>query len=206
MKNWIAVGKVIFLLFVMLLIVSNVGFAGEEEHGEEEGPVTLHWQALVAQIIGFLIVLWVMKRFLFSPVQKVLNQRRENVQVKLTKIEKDRLDMTGMKDDYEKKLAEIEAEARQKIQEAIARGNELGEHAKTEKHKEAEQMIQRAHEAIEREKVRTTIEMRVQITKIALDMTSRLIHKELDPELHKELIDKFIDEVEEKVAHHKVGA
>lgn len=208
-NNLVFISQLFCLILVFVLAFSvATGFAADDgghggghDEGHSENPVSIDWAALVSQIVAFLILLWVMKAFMFGPIGRILEERRSNIQTQLEQIDQDRQDMTRLKGEYESRLSDIEAEARKKIQEAINRGNELGEHVQEEARKKADQMLQKAHEALEYEKNRATLEMRTQITELALDMASRLIHKELNPELHKELIDKFINEVEEKVAH-----
>src|SRR5262245_53357268 len=81
--------------------------------------LNISWQALVAQIIAFLLLIWVMSKYLFGPVNAVLEARQGEIQSTLDRIAADRQAMEQMRSEYEQRIAGVEAEAREKIQAAI---------------------------------------------------------------------------------------
>src|SRR5436190_17377899 len=79
----------------------------------------ISWQALLIQIVGFLLLVAVMKKYLFGPISGVLEARQNDIQGTLDQIQRDRQAMEASRQEYEARLATIEADARDRIQAAI---------------------------------------------------------------------------------------
>ncbi len=185
----------LFLLVqIGVVLAASDSHGGGGEHGGG-GLLGIDWRVLIVQGMGFLVVFWVLKRYLFGPITKVIDERREHIRGTLDKIESDRTEMETLKSDYDHRLSDIEGEARDKIKEAVKRGEQLGDDVKATKEKEAEALVVKARENIAREREQSLIAMRQEIAEMALQMSSKLIHSELDKNKHRELIQKFIDEL-----------
>ncbi len=154
------------------------------------------WQTLLTQILGFTLVVLVFWKFLWGPVLGIIDARGEEVENSYSAAEKDRNDAAGLKADYEKRLAGIEAEAREKITSAAKEGMQLREEIIAEARGRAEQTLERAQEEIEREKDKAVFEIKEQVAELAIGAAQKLIDERLDDDKHKQLVDRFIDEIE----------
>lgn len=194
--------KIATLLFPLILLLSQVStvFAagGGDGHGGG-GVLGIDIRVVIVQAIGFLIVFLILKRFLFTPLTKVMDERRDHIRDTLSKIESDRTEMEQLKSDYESRISKIEDEARAKIQEAVKRAEEIGDEIKSTRREEAEQMLEKARAEIEREHEKSLISLRQEVAELALQMSGRLIQSELDKNKHRQLIDRFINELETNV-------
>ena len=71
-------------MFALLAAIQDVP-------GEIAGKFGLNWPFFIAQLLNFLIVLFVLKKFAFGPIQALLEQRRQRIiagEDKLKEIEK----------------------------------------------------------------------------------------------------------------------
>jgi F-type H+-transporting ATPase subunit b len=150
---------------------------------------------LAFQIINFLLLLWLLNRFLFKPLMARLDERKE-------KIEKGLEDAESAARDRELARAEREAavdEARREAQAMIARANKIAEDSRTEiltqARAEAEKVTQRAREEINAEKEKAMAELRGTVANLALDAAGKLVRAEMSGATQKRLVDDFLKEV-----------
>ncbi len=190
--------EVAFPFLLLLTLANNVLASGGDSHGGG-GMLGIDWRVILVQAFGFAVVFWVLKRYLFGPLSKIMDQRREHIRGTLEKIEGDRSEMENLKSDYQARIANIESEARLKIQDAVKRAEEIGDEIKATRREEAEKMIEKARREIVREQEKSLISLRREIADLALQMSAKLIRSELDKEKHRDLISCFIDELDTKV-------
>jgi F-type H+-transporting ATPase subunit b len=150
---------------------------------------------LAFQIVNFLLLLWLLNRFLFKPLMARLDERKE-------KIEKGLEDAESAARDRELARAEREAavdEARREAQAMIARANKIAEDSRTEiltqARAEAEKVTQRAREEINAEKEKAMAELRGTVANLALDAAGKLVRAEMSGATQKRLVDDFLKEV-----------
>jgi len=75
----------------------------------------ISWQAVVLQIVAFLVLIWAVRKYLFGPIGGILEARQSEVQNTLNQVYRDREAMETSRREYEARLAGIEAEARDRI-------------------------------------------------------------------------------------------
>ena len=150
---------------------------------------------LAFQVINFLILLYLLNRFLFKPVLARLDERS-------SKISKGLEDAETAARDRELARAEREAavsEARKEANEMIARANKVAEETRTEilasARAEAERVSTRAREEIVAEKEKAIAEIRGQVADLALAAATKLVRREMDEPMQRRLVEEFLAEV-----------
>ena len=104
---------------------------------------------LIAQIISFLILFFILRAFAWKKFLNILDQRKERIAAEFNKIESAKAQLEKLKQEYEGKLARIEEEARQKIQEAETRADQLSREIKDEARNQAKALLERNKEDIQ---------------------------------------------------------
>ena len=156
----------------------------------------LEFGQIITQIFGFLVALWLLKKFAWKPLLGMLEQRRSKIKSEFESIDKEKDRMEKLVSDYESKLKEIDSLTRVKLQEAAKEGQEMAAEIKENARKEASAMISRAKEELQREVDKAKVELKDEIITMTLKATERIIAEKLDEEKHKGLISDFIDELE----------
>ena len=150
---------------------------------------------LAFQIVNFLLLLYLLNRFLFKRVFALLDERS-------AKIKKGLEDAEAAARDRELARAEREAavaEARKEANEMIARANKIAEDTRNEiladAKAEAEKVSARAREEIVAEKDKARAEIRGQVAELALAAAGKLVRREMDGPTQKRLVEEFLAEV-----------
>jgi len=82
----------------------------------------LNWTTFVLEILNFLVLVWLLKHFLYKPVKGVIERRREGIEAQLQQAEEKQQQAESLREQYENRLNEWEQEreaARQKLQKEI---------------------------------------------------------------------------------------
>ena len=150
---------------------------------------------LAFQIVNFLLLLYLLNRFLFKRVFALLDERQ-------AKISKGLEDAEAAARDRELARAEREAavaEARKEANEMIARANKIAEDTRNEiladAKAEAEKVSARAREEIVAAKDKAMAEIRGQVAELALAAAGKLVRREMDGPTQKRLVEEFLAEV-----------
>lgn len=148
--------------------------------------------AFFINMAGFLLLLYLLNKMLFKPVGALLDQRQQDIASTYDKLEADRRQMETLRADYERRLAGIEAEAREKIQGAIKEAQSSRDQILQEAGMRSKEMLTRAEEQIRREQEQAMITLRQEVVELALGATSKIIGDSLDENRQRRLIDEFI--------------
>jgi len=156
----------------------------------------LEFGQIVTQIIGFLLALWLLKKFAWKPLLGMLEQRRSRIKSEFADIDTKKGKMEKLVSDYEVKLKEIDSLTRARLQEAAKEGQQMASEIKENARKEASAMISRAKEELQREVNKAKVELKDEMVNMTIKVTEKMIAEKLDREKHKRLISDFIDELE----------
>lgn len=155
----------------------------------------IDWLKLAAQLVNFLLLLYLLNRFMFKPLLTRMDERS-------TKIEQGLEDAEVAARDRELARAEREAavsEARKEAAEMIARANKIAEDTRNEilaeARSDAEKVTSRAREEIIAEKERAMAELRAQVADLALIAAGKLVRSEMDGATQRRLVEEFLAEV-----------
>lgn len=151
--------------------------------------------ALGLQIAGFLLLVATLRKYLFGPINAVLEARQSEVQTTLDQIYQDRQAMETQRREYEARLAEIEAEARDRIQAAMKEAQGIKEEIVSSAHTEAERLVTRSREEIVREKQQALVELRTQVADLAVTAAGKILRRNVDERAQRELVTDFINQV-----------
>ena len=150
---------------------------------------------LLFQIINFLLLLYLLNRFLFKPVLKLMDERESRIRKGLE-------DAEAAARDRELALAEREAaldEARKEAQAMIARATKIADDSRAEilaeAKAQAEKVTSRAREEITAEKERAMAELRATVADLALEAAGKLVRSEMDGATQRRLVEEFLAEV-----------
>lgn len=158
--------------------------------------MNIQWQLLLTHAIGFLITLWILKKFAWRPLLAVMEERRQKIIGEFKKIEDDRADVQQLAAQYEAKLKEIDAERRAKLVEAVNEGKALAEEIKSTAHAEARQITERAKGEIQQDIAKARVQLKNDMVSLTVAAAEKIIHEELDDEKHRRLIGEYIDKLE----------
>jgi F-type H+-transporting ATPase subunit b len=147
----------------------------------------VYWPNLIAQVVLFAIVYWVLKRYAFRPVIAMLEERRRRIEEGQLNAEKIKKQLAEAQAKYEEILAKANAEAQRLIEEVRASGDRLAEQKRQEAITAAEQITLKTQEAMALERERIMAELKQELGRLVVDTTVRVTGKVLTPQDHQRI-------------------
>ena len=157
----------------------------------------LNIPVVLTNIAGFVIVVWILAKFAWGPILDILDARRDKIASDFAEAEQARGDAETLKGDFESKLGDIKTIEREKVQEAVVRGEEIADRLKTEAQSKAEMTLDKARQDIDVESQKAQLALRDDVVALALGSAEKLINQKLDDETHRRLIREYIDNLGE---------
>jgi F-type H+-transporting ATPase subunit b len=114
--------------------------------GETLHSLGIYWPKLVAQMVNFAIVLFILWKFAYRPVLKMLEERRQKVAEAMINAQKAREELARTEAQRQQVLAETNAQANKLIEEARAAAAKVREDDTQKAIREAEQIVSKARE------------------------------------------------------------
>ncbi|MDN3668568.1 F0F1 ATP synthase subunit B [Echinicola jeungdonensis] len=151
---------------------------------------------IIWQIIGFGILLIILGKFAWKPILSALEEREGAIEDALKAAENARNEMAHLKAENEKLLQKARTERDQILKSANETSAKMIEEAKEEASKAGAKMIEDAKAVIETEKKAALSEVKNQVATLALDVTEKLLRKQLKTEeSQKELVEEFVNDL-----------
>jgi len=150
---------------------------------------------VITQILGFLILVWVLRQFAWGPLLGMLEARRQRIAGEFQEADRLKTEAQELRVRYEQELRGIEAQARHRIQEAMAEGQKVAGEIRAQAQSEATARVQRAEDEIAREREKAKEILKEQIISLALRSAEKVLRQKLDDSSQRKLAAEFIDEV-----------
>jgi len=150
---------------------------------------------LFTQMVGFVLLLLLLNRFMFKPIFGILDQRQADIKATYDQLDADRARMEETRRQYEQRLAGIEAEAREKIQAAVQEAQALRDNLVADARQQAETIVTQGRNEAERERQAAFLAMRQQIVAIAMSAAGKVVGENLSDARQTKMVDDFIGNV-----------
>lgn len=153
-------------------------------------------QLLLAQIVNFLIILFVLSKLLYKPILRMIEKRKKEIAEGLAITEKMRLSEEKLKEKEEKLLMEARREARNIIEAGEKEGEDTKKDIIAGAHKEAEAIVAKGKDDVEALREKMEKDVRRAAIELATAMTKRLVSTVLGVGEQHKLIAKQLKELE----------
>lgn len=136
---------------------------------------------------------WTLKTYAFPVVMGAIENRQNRIKAEFDRIDALQAEVNMLKADYTRRIAEIEAEAREKITEAIAQGKAIAAEIEEKARQEREAEAERNRQALQLEVEKLRIELKQKVVALALTATEKILREKLTDAKHASLVDEFIE-------------
>jgi len=151
---------------------------------------------ILTHILGFVITVWILAKFAWKPILRILQDRREKIKSEFDHIETDKAALAKTVEGYEVKLKEIDSLARQKLAEAVNEGHKMAAEIREQGRHEAKEIINRAKAELERDVQKARAALKEDMIRMTIAAAEKIISTELDDADHRRLVAGFLDRVE----------
>jgi len=151
---------------------------------------------IIWTLLAFLIVFFILKKFAWPAIIGGLKKREETIAESLATAEKIKAEMSQMKNENEVLLAKAREERALLLKEARETKDKIINEAKEQSKIEANKIITEAQAAIDTQKMAAITEVKNQIGKLVIEVTEKVLRKELsNKQAQEEHIKSLVNEV-----------
>lgn len=152
----------------------------------------IDFRLLAAQVVNFLILLFILKKILYKPVITLLDERKKKIEESLANAEKIQKELEETEVNREKVLNEAIEEGKRIIAEASAQGNALMVESQTRAKADMEAMMEQGRQMITGEKEKMTREVKADVARMIEMSLEKVLGSALDSKTQGKLVDDAV--------------
>ena len=152
----------------------------------------VNFTALIWHTINFLILLFIMSKFVYPKVMTALDVRSARIRESITHADALRAETERLHEESRQTLAKSWTDAQQVLADAQHSAEEVLADARKAAREEGDLLIERARAEIDAERQRAFIELRQQVADLAVSAASHMISRSLDDASHRQLVEQFL--------------
>ncbi|MCS7089243.1 MAG: F0F1 ATP synthase subunit B [Verrucomicrobiota bacterium] len=158
--------------------------------GETLQTLGIHWPKLIAQTVNFAIVLFVLWKWAYQPVLRMLELRREKIAESVAQAERIRAELEATERQRREILAQAQSQAQKLIEEARQAAARLHAQETQRAIAAAEQILAKAREAAELDRARMVTELKREVGRLVVQTTMAVTGKVLTPEDQRRILEE----------------
>jgi F-type H+-transporting ATPase subunit b len=151
---------------------------------------------MIWTIIAFAITLWVLKRYAFGPVQKLIDDRRDRIRSSIDEADRAREEARGLLEEHRALIGQARGQAEQILSEARKVADSQRQRVKEETEADRQRRLDETKRQIEAETHRALEQIRSEVAELTLVATAKVTGKVLDDEDHRRLIEDAIKDLD----------
>jgi F-type H+-transporting ATPase subunit b len=178
-----------------LLFAQETTTTAEEDEGSliDVVPGLMVWT-----VVTFVIVLWVLRRFAFSRIQGLIDQRRDRIREALDEADKARSEARELREQVAREREKAKGEREQILEESRRQAQRQLEQAREQADADLKTRLEKNRQELEAENARLREQIRRDVVELTLLASEKVTGKVLDKDDQRRLIDETIDEVDVK--------
>jgi F-type H+-transporting ATPase subunit b len=158
------------------------------------GALGINIPGLLAQLIGFAILLVIMRAVAYKPIMNMMDQRSARIREGLEAAEKMKDEATQADLAVQKRLEEARQEGQNLIGQAQQIASRIQEDARQQAQAGSESLLARARNEIALERDEAIAQIRKEFADITIAAAEKVINQSLDKKAHERLIDEVLSE------------
>ena len=176
------------------MLTNITTLAASESGGSGLSALGVDAKAFIIQLITFVLVFFVLKKYAFKPILKILAERRETIEAGVALGE----EMRREKSQTEQKMTDMLQEARKGADEIISNANDTGREAIKEAEEKAklkaDSIVEEAHRRIDQDAARVRKQLESELVGLVADATEAVIEEKVDAKKDEALIKRALKE------------
>ena len=155
----------------------------------------IDWFVLIAQMVNFLILVALLKHFLYNRIVKVMDEREQKIADRLDEAESKKKQADEELQEYEDKKKELERKQDDMLEEAKKEANERKKELVKKAREEVDDIRNRWKESVENEQQEFLSELRQQVGDQVYAISRRVLKDLSSKDLEKQIVSVFVDRI-----------
>jgi F-type H+-transporting ATPase subunit b len=153
---------------------------------------------VVAQVISFLLLMFLLRIFAWKRILKLLDDRKERIASEFKRIDEAKEEIVKVKAAYDAQLAKIDETAQAKIQAAVDEGRKIAGDVRQKAHEDAREIIDNAKQNIQEELSKAKEELKERIVDLTMSVAESVIQEKLSQKDDERLVKEFLEKLDKE--------
>ncbi|HKY12060.1 MAG TPA: F0F1 ATP synthase subunit B [Gaiellaceae bacterium] len=158
--------------------------------------IEVRWGLMVWTLVCFAITFFVLRRYAFGPVQRIIDERRQRIRQALDEADNARAEARRLLEEHRAMMQQARGDAEQILAEARRVAESQRERMRDELEADRQRRIEETTKQIEAETRRALEQIRAEVADLTLEATSKVTGKVLTDDDHRRLIEDAIGELD----------
>jgi F-type H+-transporting ATPase subunit b len=151
---------------------------------------------MIWTVLFFVVVMYVLKRFAFGPLQKTIDERRARIQQSIEEAEHARAEARNLLEEHKKLIGQAKSESEEILSEARRIADAQRERVKAETEEDRQRRLEETRRQIEQATQQALGQIRDEVGKLSLLAAEKITRKSLTTDDQKRLIDEALSEID----------
>jgi F-type H+-transporting ATPase subunit b len=151
---------------------------------------------MIWTIICFLVVLFVLKRYAFGPIQQMIDTRRERIQQAIAEADNARDEARKLLEEHRKLIGQAKSESEEILSEARRLADVQRDRVKQETEDDRQRRLEETRRQIEQATAQALGQIRDEVGKLSLLAAEKITRKSLTGADQQRLIDEALAEID----------
>ena len=160
--------------------------------------VDLTLGTILAQMLNFFILVWILARFAYKPLVSMMQERKDRIAKDLADAQNARNEAEQFKADYAAQIANARQEAQQIVEKAVQQAEATTREQLAAAREQIEREKERARQDIVNERDRAMNNLRNEVISLSVAMATKVVAKDMDSEANTKLIEDAIAKLDSK--------
>jgi len=160
--------------------------------GQILGNLGFDWRVALANLANFLVIVWILKRFAFKPIEKIIKERKSKIEKGVQDAEKASSELQMAKQTSENTVMESRSQANKIIAEAQKQSEKIISESKITQEEQAKQIMSDTDKSIQQEKQKMMGDLKNELADLVIATTKKFLKEDMTKEKQEEIIKKLI--------------
>lgn len=152
----------------------------------------IDWKLLIAQAVNFLVLLWILRRYAYGPILRVLEARTARIEQGLKDAQASELKLQSAADEEKKLLAAAREEARTILSAAEASAKKRDALMLDETKQKIDRMIQEADQHLSEKQAKLLREAKAELAETVLAATKQVLGEKVDTTVDQKIVEQAL--------------
>ena len=144
------------------------------------GKIGFDWQVALANLINFLIIFFILKKYAFGPIGKLISERQNKIEEGLQAATKNAEILENTEKEREEVILEARSDAKKIIEESRKEAVEKREELVEQTKREVATMLENGKKSLEMEKVKMMDEAKKEMVGLVISTTEKILGEKVD--------------------------
>jgi F-type H+-transporting ATPase subunit b len=151
---------------------------------------------MIWTLVFFFITFYVLKRYAFGPIQKLIDERRERIRQALEEADNARSEARNLLEEHRKLIAQAKGEAEEILAETRRVAEVNSRRMREETEAERQRRIEETRRQVESETRKALEQIRVEVAELSLIAAEKVTRRSFADEDHRRLIEEAVGELD----------